>query len=217
MVEKICVVCKKKFEVPYSHKDRYVCCSNKCRAINQRGDKNVAKRPEVRKKISKSLLNNKRAKGFCPTKHQRELARQNIIYANLNINNSPEKIKKRLETVNKKGLFKKEKNPNWKGGITTEVMLLRKSKEYDFWRHKVFERDNWTCQVSLDGGNRLIAHHIEGFANNKKSRLNLSNGVTLKKDIHDLFHSIYGPNGATRNNYNEFKLNYTLQINKNGK
>lgn len=90
------------------------------------------------------------------------------------------------ESSLKKG-YKKEKNPNWKGGVTPINELIRKSPLYKEWRKNVFKRDNYTCQwcrekESVSG--KLNADHIKPFAYFPKLRFDLDNGRTLCVDCH---------------------------------
>ena len=89
---------------------------------------------------------------------------------------------------------------NWKGGRRKVVKAIRETYKYRQWRSKIFERDNWTCQTCNTRGCYLEAHHIYKFSkilddetiltveqSMGKSRLwDISNGVTLCKDCHNL-------------------------------
>jgi len=77
-----------------------------------------------------------------------------------------------------------EKNHNWKGGITPEVMRIRRSKEYKQWVNTVFQRDQYTCQACKKRGGDLHAHHIKRFADYPDLRFELSNGQTLCVPCH---------------------------------
>lgn len=84
----------------------------------------------------------------------------------------------------------KEKNPNWKGGVSDKNNLIRTSKKYKNWRKKIFKRDDWTCQKcgSRSGKNKAVilhAHHIKPFALYPDLRFNLENGITLCKKCHN--------------------------------
>lgn len=88
-----------------------------------------------------------------------------------------------------------ENSPSWNPNITDEERKIKRQyPEYIQWRKDVYERDNYTCQKCNIRGNRLNAHHIESYANNKELRTNLENGITLCKDCHKDFHCIYGHN-----------------------
>jgi 5-methylcytosine-specific restriction endonuclease McrA len=84
---------------------------------------------------------------------------------------SRETIEKRLKTFcepgrqpgRKKGLGLRDKNSNWRGGITLHP-FLRLSLENKNWREQVFERDNYTCRGCSERGGQLEAHHIKAFA-----------------------------------------------------
>lgn len=82
---------------------------------------------------------------------------------------------------------KKEKNPNWKGGVTEENERIRKSIWYKEWRKSVFDRDNYTCvhcgeKESVSG--KLNADHIKPFAYFSELRFDVENGRTLCVDCH---------------------------------
>lgn len=78
----------------------------------------------------------------------------------------------------------REKHPNWKGGITPETQRLRLSRESKDWRKKVFERDNYTCQMCGIRGGYLEADHIKSWSKYPKLRWVVSNGRTLCKPCH---------------------------------
>jgi hypothetical protein len=86
--------------------------------------------------------------------------------------------------------MRRELNPFWKGGITSENHIIRDSPEYMTWRTAVFERDNYTCQeCGAHSGNGhavvLEAHHIHRFAEYSDERFDVDNGKTLCKKCHD--------------------------------
>jgi len=92
----------------------------------------------------------------------------------------------------------------WKGGITPENKKIRDSIEYRLWRESVFARDNWTCQKYGIKGNKLIAHHINNFANFPELRFAIDNGITLSKKAHIEFHKKYGYKNNTKEQLEEF-------------
>lgn len=55
----------------------------------------------------------------------------------------------------------------------------RNSPKYKIWREKVFERDDYTCQICNRRGGSLNAHHIKPFKDYPKLRFDVKNGVTL--------------------------------------
>ncbi len=79
-------------------------------------------------------------------------------------------------------------NHMWKGGITPEDILFKKSAEYRNWRKQVFSRDNYTCQ-SCKVTKLLNAHHILSFTVHPELRVDIDNGITLCKPCHKLVHS----------------------------
>ncbi len=76
------------------------------------------------------------------------------------------------------------------------------------WRKLILKRDNNTCQCCFEIEVKLIAHHIENYANNKELRTVLSNGFLFCKKHHIEFHKIYG-NNCNREQLEEF-LNKVL-------
>ena len=67
-------------------------------------------------------------------------------------------------------------------------------KEHIKWRNKIFERDNYMCQLcGAKSGNGyaviLNAHHIKGWGDFPELRRELFNGVTLCRSCHYYAHS----------------------------
>ena len=110
----------------------------------------------------------------------------------------------------------------WGGFITPENTRVRGSAEYDDWRYKVFDRDDYTCQccgVRSCVGSPVIlhAHHLDSFASNIDKRFDVNNGVTLCNKCHDprevgSFHNIYGTSNNTKEQYQEYIVNRATAI-----
>lgn len=64
------------------------------------------------------------------------------------------------------------------------------------WRKKVFQRDNYSCQMcgahGLDDGVYLVAHHLVEFAVDKEKRWDIDNGQTLCVVCHGVVHGYEG-------------------------
>lgn len=96
------------------------------------------------------------------------------------------------------GKNKRDKNPNWRGGVSDINNLIRTSDKYKEWRMSIFKRDQWTCQFCGSKGVVLNVDHIKPFfivrdENNIKSLEDafacdalweLDNGRTLCFDCH---------------------------------
>lgn len=79
---------------------------------------------------------------------------------------------------------KMEKNPAWKGGVTSAGTKLRNSPQYAGWRKSVFIRDSYTCVICGIVGGPLHADHIKPFSKFPELRLSLENGRTLCVPCH---------------------------------
>jgi len=109
-----------------------------------------------------------------------------------------------------------ENSYRWKGGLTTEDEIFRKSIAYKDWRLEVYKKDNFTCQCCGDNkGGNLQAHHIENFSDNEELRLELGNGITLCDSCHNFnkygsFHHVYGVKNNTKEQLDEYILRFKL-------
>lgn len=110
---------------------------------------------------------------------------------------------------------KGENSSRYNHNLTQEDRIKRRwLPEFCEWRKKVYQRDNYTCQVSgqksssKTGG--LCAHHLASWIDNKQLRFEISNGITLSREIHILFHKLYGQGYNTVSQFNEFKLRYDI-------
>ena len=102
----------------------------------------------------------------------------------------------------------REKNPNWKGGVTPINNRIRDSAEAKIWKRKCMERDKFTCQKYKVKGCKLEVHHISNFSSHPRLRFSVKNGVTLSKEAHKEFHKRYGKKNNSKEQLIEFlKLN----------
>lgn len=98
---------------------------------------------------------------------------------------------------------------NYNSNITDEERTLKRNyPEYNDFRKSVFERDNYTCQVTGVKGGDLVVHHLNSYCEHENLRLDINNGITLSKHIHKLFHDIYGYKNFTFKDFIEFKQRY---------
>lgn len=146
------------------------------------GEKNPTKRPEVRKKISLSLIGNKRWLGKKHTEKWKrkmsKLFKGRTSWWNKGKKRPPfsEEWKKKIGLSNK-GKHRSEKtkkkisksmtgkqHPNWKGGLTSLKIRIRNLFKYRQWRSDIFTRDNFTCQNCGVKGGKINADHIKSFS-----------------------------------------------------
>jgi hypothetical protein len=87
-----------------------------------------------------------------------------------------------------------DKNPNWNGGGEYRKILSPDRA----WREIVFERDNFTCLICGQRGGRLQAHHLDAYHWCVERRYDIDNGVTLCRDDHIAFHTMFGTKNTTQ-------------------
>lgn len=106
--------------------------------------------------------------------------------------------------------IRRENHPRWDPSITQEEREdSRRYVEYDDWRKKVYERDNYTCQCcgEIGNGSNLNAHHLNGYKWDVENRTNVNNGITLCETCHKEFHGVYGKGKNTKEQFEEFLIN----------
>jgi len=138
---------------------------------------------ESKEKISKAH----KGKKFLET-HKNKLSQSHI----------GKKLSEETKNKIKKAMIGK-KHWNWKGGITSLNEKIRCCSAYFQWRSKIFERDDYTCQICKVSGMRLEADHypqkfsdiIKNYkikkvedAINCEQLWNINNGRTLCKNCH---------------------------------
>ena len=94
----------------------------------------------------------------------------------------------------------------WNPDKTIEERIQnRKYPEYIEFVKACLARDNYTCQCcGKKGQDDLEVHHLEGYEWCKEKRVDETNGITLCKNCHYNFHSIYGRGGNTKNQFEEW-------------
>lgn len=123
---------------------------------------------------------------------------------------SPSKIERNLynycsqecRSNHQKTFFFGKNHPNWKDDKIDRD--LRKCSEYYTWRNEVFKKDNYKCNCCKDSTKKLNAHHLKSFSRFPELKFDVTNGITLCKDCHISFHSIYGIRIFTSDDYYEF-------------
>ena len=82
-------------------------------------------------------------------------------------------------------------NVSWMGGVSFLNTLIRHSLGYANWRHEVYARDDFTCQVCGKRGGDVVAHHINNFAEHEDKRFDVENGTTLCPPCNKKFHALF--------------------------
>jgi len=158
----------------------------------------IGKKGIKRKEISRNIANT-----CLKTKESRDILRKAM--------KSDEYINKcriaKLGELNGMYGISGEDNVLWNPNKTRlERQKDRKLLENARWRKEIFERDNYTCQLTGDRkGHYLVAHHLNSYNSNTEDRFNIDNGITILESIHKLFHKQYGYGNNTKAQFEEFK------------
>jgi ribosomal protein L33 len=99
-----------------------------------------------------------------------------------------------------KGKFGKN-HPAYKG--TPNRDFNNPSTDYYIWREAVKQRFNRTCVVTGKKSN-LVTHHLDGWNAYPQRRYDITNGVLIHKEVHKLFHDLYGYGNNTEEQFNLF-------------
>lgn len=75
------------------------------------------------------------------------------------------------------------------------------------WREKIYLRDDYTCQICNERGNKLNAHHLNSWDYYEKERFAIDNGITLCEDCHRGFHKKYGYGHNTKKQFTLYLKN----------
>lgn len=159
---RICLNCKKEFKIPHDqmkYKTKGIFCSQSCRGKYYGGELHS---------------NWKGGKPIC----QKDGCGKIISYYSTRCKKHSGRKGIKLPQFSGKNSF------NWKGGVTSINRAIRASIEYEEWRTKVFERDNYTCQFCGVVGEYLNADHIKPFSYFPELRFDINNGRTLCVDCH---------------------------------
>ncbi len=99
--------------------------------------------------------------------------------------NSTDECRQKMSAA-RRGLLIGSKNPNWRGGIQLKHPERNRYRS-KVWVKAVKDRDGWKC-VECDATDRLHAHHIKRWKDHPELRYEISNGVTLCHECHELAH-----------------------------
>ena len=219
-----CDVCGKQIEIVFSRykKNKHNYCSTECQSKgktlfyngknNPLYKRNIVKCEVCGKKIEVNQYDHKHQKHFyCSNKcriegYKKIFEGKNNPFYGIKHNES---TKNKISQANQvKEAWNKGYKVPWKTDEEREKDRSLYGDKYNEWRNEVFARDNYTCQCcgNNKGGN-LNAHHLNGYAWCKDERLNVDNGITLCKECHRLFHSIYGKGNNTIEQFIEFMKN----------
>ncbi len=96
-------------------------------------------------------------------------------------------------------------NPNYNPSLTDKDRGDRRQiLGYTTWTRNIYKKNNYTCQKCSQRGGKLNAHHIKGYANNKKLRIDKNNGITLCGQCHNELHKKYGYKNNNKIQLDEF-------------
>lgn len=99
--------------------------------------------------------------------------------------NSSDECRQRVSDA-RRGQFIGPDNPNWRGGIQLKHPE-RNRYPAKMWVKAVKDRDGWKC-IECSATSQLHAHHIKRWKDYPELRYEVSNGVTLCHNCHELAH-----------------------------
>ena len=106
-------------------------------------------------------------------------------------------------TERKSGKNSYNYNPN----LTDKERVLKRKilgEDIQRWSKEVLKRDNYACQYCGVKGVYLQAHHKDGYNWYIEGRVDISNGVTLCKECHKMFHKQFGYGDNTKEQFEIF-------------
>lgn len=193
MLEKICPTCLKTFQIKFNCFSNKKYCSSKCYHDFGHSD-------DTKQKMSSKKIGHKYWVG---KKHTEESKEKMRISAH---KTKPWLIARSIsEQTRIKMSMRKTKESYFTGFRNSLNRKERLNMSYINWRNRVFKRDNYICQITHEHCRDLVVHHLNGFNKYKDLRYTDDNGITLKREVHEEFHSIYGSGNNTVEQFNEFK------------
>ncbi len=99
-----------------------------------------------------------------------------------------------------------------RGGSLARYWRKTNSYIHIQWRKEVFRSWNYECPITENKSpeTELVAQHFFNASNGEKFSCNTKNGILLEKNIHVLFHNIYGYRDNTLQQFQDF-LDLLLQ------
>jgi endogenous inhibitor of DNA gyrase (YacG/DUF329 family) len=207
-----CIYCGKEVERFPSQIRKDVYCSKKCYLEYRKENNSVLFKCEICGKETRhqKVAFNKSEHHYCSYECARKgfsiyHSGENAIFYGCSHSNE---IKNKI-SISRKGKACGVNNPSYNPNLTDEDREeRRKNLKYTNWRKEVFERDNYTCQITQIRGCRLVVHHLNSFHSDKEHRTDINNGITVSYEIHKLFHKEYGHKNNTKEQFEEFKIRY---------
>lgn len=147
----------------------------------------MAKKGECLSKETKQKISDTRKNGYIKGKYK--------IVKYWEGKKFPEKMRDKIVKSllgNKRCLGKRWTVPQRRNPYKLEKYQIRKSVEYRNWRTKVFERDNYICQVCKKRSGNLVADHLKPF-----TTILLMNSVKTLEDARNCYELWEIENGKT--------------------
>jgi len=133
----------------------------------------ISKLPQslvARSKTGKANKGKKRTEEFKKKRSEQYSGKGNPFYGKKHSEETCKKLSAHFQGV---GI------DEWEGFSNKAIVRLDKSSKMKYWRHAVYERDDYTCILCDKRGGDLNAHHIVKRANREDLIYNVDNGVTL--------------------------------------
>lgn len=120
-------------------------------------------------------------------------------------------------------LLRGKDHPLYNHNMTDEERLARNFRRvrdrqgdcwYSSWAYEVKRRAEFTCIITGERSNKLASHHLYSWSKFPELRIFIDNGVSIHRDLHNEFHSLYGKG---HNTYSQFKEFYELKTGRDFK
>lgn len=158
LISIICIACGKEFFV-HPHQSKRKFCSHKCQGAVCRGDANLAKRPEIREKISKATkgrIVSEETKLLCSKNHPDFSKEKHPLWGKHHSEETRRKI-----SESHKGIKTGKNNPNWRGGERIQY-CFKFNNEFKIIIRNLFDNKCFICgKTSIENGLELTVHHID--------------------------------------------------------
>lgn len=185
-----CLECGHEFTGRFGPRRQF--CSVLCRQLYRNApERNPAKSPAARKKLSDTAKGNTKCAGREITQETRARIAKKLTGRALSADHRAAisvGVRKAGCVPPRNPHLVGPAHPGWKGGHSTVRQASWRTPQYVAFRAAVLERDGWTCQECGGKTGKLHVHHIKPWGPFPALRFSVSNGVSLCIPCHHAVH-----------------------------